>query len=152
MLIAFGIIYINGFSCLFNESNMVDTMIKIMLPIPDSKLASNKSKGTAWTSGYSLRKKARRDGYYLACAVIPSTEDLFKSTDRLCVIIHTFHKNNKHLDDDNLISALKSYQDGIFDALNQKYGINDKQITLRILHTSERDRLNPRIEWSLSVY
>lgn len=128
----------------------------LILPIPNSELAINKSKGWHWSQHSSLRKKARQDGYYLAleyCSKYGFYEkiqyDVTIHTGEWCLIINAYFANNKHLDDDNLLSALKNYRDGVFDYLKFKYGMNDKQITYTILDTSKRDKNNPHIEWIL---
>ena len=128
----------------------------LTLPIPSSELATNKSKGHHWSTRVKARTKARQDGYYLALQYATLNFTTYKNTYNSVAIkggwelkIRVFYKNEKHLDDDNLLSALKSFRDGVFDFLKQKVNMDDKQITLTILDTSGRDKLNPRIEWKL---
>ncbi len=124
----------------------------IILPIPSSEMGANKSKGKHWSSGIKLRKKAREDGYFLALEASKNDQLIFTKKDNLKLSINVYFINNKHLDDDNLLLALKNYQDGIFDFLKlQDKKVNDNQITLRIVDTSFRDKENPRVEWELTV-
>lgn len=128
----------------------------LILPIPDSELATNKSKGWHYGKHVVMRKKARIDGFKLALEYETKHFPIYKTTYTPINIkgnwqlhIKVFHRNNKHLDDDNLLSALKNVRDGVFDLLKTRFNMNDKQITLTILDTSFRDKINPRIEWEL---
>ncbi len=125
----------------------------LTIPIPSSELATNKSKGWHFSKHSAMRKKAREDGYYLALEYYNKYKaayiDKFIKGEWI-LTINAFYSNNIRLDDDNLISALKPARDGVFDLLKQKFSMDDKQITLTILDTSGRDKLNPRIEWELT--
>jgi len=129
----------------------------LTIPIPSSELATNKTSGWHYGKHSAMRKKAREDGYYLALEdynknkevydMLYYTPNAIKGEWRL--LIKVFHKNEKHCDDDNLEASTKNFRDGVFDFLKQKFGMNDRQITLTTRDTSGRDKLNPRIEWEL---
>lgn len=129
----------------------------LTIPIPNSELATNKSKGWHYGKHAAMRKKAREDGYYLAREyyqknINRSFNYFYKSNieGKWGLIISVFYKNNVHLDDDNLLSALKPMRDGIFDFLKEKFNMNDKQIVLTILKTDYIDKINPHIDLELT--
>lgn len=125
--------------------------MKITLPLPNSKVSPNKSYGKHWSHSYKIKKNNRMEGYLLGVNELKNCNDVFKTTDQLELRLNVYHEDNVHLDDDNLLFALKSYRDGIFDALKKKYNLNDRQITLTLLDTSLRDSINPRVELELKV-
>ncbi len=127
----------------------------IILPIPNSKLAINKTHGQHWSKTYSLKKKARADGYYLAREAYKNVSHIWGQYDQKVLKgewmlkINCFFANKKRLDEDNLSTAIKSLRDGVFDFLKQKFNMNDRQITLTMLDVSFIDKEKPRIEWYL---
>jgi hypothetical protein len=124
-------------------------MLKIILPIPSSSLATNKSKGKKWQTGYDMRKNARESGHWLAIQALQHYDGVFTPNVWLKLTIVAYFKNDRRLDDDNFTSALKPWRDGIFDGLKSKYGLDDRQIGLSLLNTMGRDKINPRVEWFL---
>jgi hypothetical protein len=126
-------------------------MIKLTLPIPDSKLSPNRKNGKNWISSHSIKKDAQKQGYLSAYQAWHISKLVADKTTILRCDLKVYHKSKIHLDDDNLVSALKPYQDGIFAFLEQKIQINDKQIRYRTIDTLEMDKLNPRVIMTLSA-
>ena len=125
----------------------------LTLPIPSSELATNKTHGWHYAKHSGMRQKARADGKIIALEYYQKhNTDYFTPISikgQWQLTLRVFHKNEKHCDDDNLEASTKNFRDGVFDFLKQKFGMNDRQITLTIRDTAGRDKLNPRIEWEL---
>lgn len=126
---------------------------QLILPVPDSKLklGSNQTKGVNKYAVARTRKQAREWGYYLAIHELNINNLIFNTKDKLLLEIDVHFKSNVHMDDDNILTSLKSYRDGIFDALKTKFKVNDKQIKRTILNTDSIDKENPRLKWRLSI-
>ncbi len=115
-------------------------MIRITLPLPDAILSPN-SRGH-WGAKYRAvrfhRDYARRE------IALAHGGDLFLAECR--IDITAFHKIARRRDRDNLISACKSYFDGLADAGLVK---NDSGITLGPVRF-EVDKENPRLEMEIT--
>ena len=106
-------------------------MLRIRLPFPDRKLNPNRSHGKAWQATRAPRKAANDAGYFAAmddCHArgtgSASSIGLNKAKPlRLRIAIHP--PDNRRRDLDNIISALKPYQDGVFAYIP----FDDSQIT-----------------------
>ena len=109
--------------------------MKIELPWPDPKLNPNQSKGRHWSSGVSLRKKARNDAHWMTKGAmlqkLMEGDPFAEVITGPLVLTITFNQPDKRARDrDNLLAALKPSLDGVADAL----GVNDSQfdpITIR---------------------
>jgi crossover junction endodeoxyribonuclease RusA len=91
----------------------------ILLPFPDRRLSPN-----ARMNHFALHKvkqEARQVGYFAA----QESGLRFQDVD-LQAFIKINPPDNRARDDDNILASLKSYRDGIFEAL----GINDKVVRL----------------------
>ena len=97
-------------------------MLRIRLPFPDRKLSPNSRR--VWQASLKPKREAREVGYFAAleafmrAAVYPDPDKPL----RLRIAIHP--PDNRRRDLDNIVSAIKNYQDGIFDYL----GMDDSQI------------------------
>ena len=94
-------------------------MDKIILPYPDNRLSPN-----ARMNRYALsvvKQEARDVGFLAAKSSAVSVVDV-----DLQLFILIFPPDKRGRDDDNVLASLKSYRDGIFDAL----GINDRRVRL----------------------
>ena len=101
-------------------------MLRIRLPYPDRALNPNTRR--VWQASVKPRKEAREVGYYAAreadCKALWvgwwANED---KPLRLRIAIHP--PDNRRRDLDNIVAALKPYQDGVMDYI----GLDDSQIT-----------------------
>jgi crossover junction endodeoxyribonuclease RusA len=83
----------------------------IRFPFPNSSLSSNSRKAHRWLT--KEREQAREIGFWL-------TKDArirFDGKNNLCLHLVICPPDRRHRDDDNIITAFKSYRDGIFKAL-----------------------------------
>lgn len=93
--------------------------IVFSLPYPDAKLSPNRTKGAHWAVVSKARKQARVEAAVLTKQSVAFTP---VSGLRPIPIKVTFHPPDKRKRDrDNMISAFKSYADGIADAI----GVDD---------------------------
>ena len=115
-------------------------MIRITLPLPDSILSPN-SRGHWGTKYRAVRAHRERARWEIALA---NGGDLFLAECR--IDITAFHKIARRRDRDNLISACKSYFDGLADAGLVK---NDSGITLGPV-LFKVDKQNPRLEMEIT--
>lgn len=98
---------------------MVELNPPVILPYPDSRLSPN-----ARLNRYALnevKQQARQIGF---TAVKQSGVYIHDAPVQLFVKI--FPPDNRRRDDDNILASLKSYRDGMFDAL----GIDDNRVKL----------------------
>ena len=95
-------------------------MTELLLPFPDMRLSPNKRMDHRWLTG--VRHIARNTGYFAA------KEAGLRVPDRTPLhMFLTFHAPDaRRRDGDNILSSMKSYIDGIFDAL----GVDDSNIRL----------------------
>lgn len=103
--------------------------IYLKLPLPNSKLSTNRSHGQHWGVTSNLKKKDKDIGFWTTKEYLNSLSDnkkkLYISKSHVLEIEMIVHKKGKRrLDIDNFIRAFKSMQDGIFLAL----GLDDKAI------------------------
>jgi crossover junction endodeoxyribonuclease RusA len=95
-------------------------MITISLPWPAKALSPN-ARGH-WATLAKARKAARHEGFFAALA---AKADALRGCPGVVIQI-TFYPPNRHrADTDNRVSSLKSYLDGIADAI----GIDDSKWT-----------------------
>lgn len=83
----------------------------VILPFPDRRLAPNSRVDRRWIT--TIRQQARTDGFN---ATREAGFQVRVSAD-LQVFIRIHPPDRRRRDDDNIISGLKSYRDGIFAAL-----------------------------------
>lgn len=87
--------------------------MKVTLPFPDMKLSANSTKGMHWAAVARMRKAARK----MAWAIAKEHGLIYIKAEKVNVTI-TFHQPDKiNRNADNVISAFKSYQDGLADAI-----------------------------------
>ena len=102
-------------------------MLRIRLPYPDRSLNPNVRR--VWRASLTPKREAREEGYFAAWGAddnLAQTKVFAPDKDKplgLRIAIHP--PDNRRRDLDNIVSAIKSYQDGIFDYL----GMDDSQIT-----------------------
>lgn len=93
--------------------DLVDT-VTIVLPFPDMNLSANNIKRRHWSKNRKFSKVARE----LACVL--AAQQVAEKVNAETINVHLrFHqpdaiKRNR----DNIVTAFKSYQDGVADALN----------------------------------
>ena len=101
-------------------------MLRIRLPWPARSLSPNR-RNKMWQASLKPKKEAREIGYYAAYNADSWSWYGFqfdKATPlRLRIAIHP--PDNRRRDLDNIVAALKPYQDGVFDYI----GLDDSQIT-----------------------
>jgi len=97
----------------------------VYLPFPDWDLSPNKTKGRHWAPIKELRSVARLSGQMAA----REWHGAIKRGEPVVAVIRWEPPDNQWRDDDNLIGALKSYRDGVADAI----GFNDRQIRYSIM-------------------
>lgn len=96
---------------------------ELILPFPDARLSPNRRMDRRWLT--SIRQAARETGYFLAKEAGLSVPDHTP----LHLFLTFRPPDNRRRDDDNLLSAFKSYRDGIFQAL----GVDDSNVRLTTL-------------------
>lgn len=96
-------------------------MTDIMLPWPPSILSPNAR--AHWAAKRKATKQARVDGYYatIASNAEKPISKAINGTGRIHLWAHFYAPDKRRRDDDNLLSSLKPYRDGIAEAL----GIDD---------------------------
>jgi crossover junction endodeoxyribonuclease RusA len=96
-------------------------MIELYLPWPDSTLSPNNRASRFVKMGFE--KAAKRTGYYIALDAAQNAEandQKFQLPEVPLQLHYTFHPPDKRRrDDDNFTAMMKSYRDGIFEALGQ---------------------------------
>jgi len=115
-------------------------MLRIRLPYPARSLSPNR-RNKMWQASLKPKKEAREVGYYAAAncyhALFAGNDDSSVGLEmeraskvwdkakplRLRIAIHP--PDNRRRDLDNIVAALKPYQDGVFDYI----GLDDSQIT-----------------------
>lgn len=85
--------------------------MKILFPFPSSKLSPNNHTDRRWLT--KDRQFARRIGYLIT----KDAKLVFGKDAKLQMYILICPPDNRKRDDDNILSAFKSYRDGIFQAL-----------------------------------
>lgn len=103
--------------------------IYLKLPLPNSKLSTNRSHGQHWGVTSNLKKKDKDIGFWTTkeclCYLSDNKKELHISKSHDLEVEMIVHKKGKRrLDIDNFIRAFKSMQDGIFLALD----LDDKAI------------------------
>lgn len=91
----------------------------IVLPYPDKRLSANSRIDRRWIT--AVRQEARDAGFFAVKAAGLVLQDV-----NLQLFIKICPPDRRGRDDDNVVTALKSYRDGIFQAL----GVNDKRVRL----------------------
>ena len=103
--------------------------LQIILPWPDMKLSTNRSKGVHWASLSAARGRRRSDAHILALQAIRAAGFVAPAGDVPVSIVFVYPTMARR-DRDNLLASLKHDLDGISAAL----GIDDEHfepITLR---------------------
>ena len=103
-------------------------MLRIRLPFPDRRLSPNARR--VWQASLTPKRAAREVGYFAAMEDChargtgsASSLGIIKTKPlHLRIAIHP--PDNRRRDVDNIVAALKSYQDGVFDYI----GMDDSQI------------------------
>ena len=114
--------------------------IKIVLPLPNKRLSSNKKDGRNWTATYYLKQLDKAIGYNLTKQQV--THHNFTRDDYLKQTVYFIFKNRKSLDDDNAYTSFKNMRDGIFKALD----LNDNRVLRSTIDKTIVDKLKPRVE------
>ena len=102
-------------------------MLRIRLPFPNRELNPNTRR--VWQASLKPKREAREVGYWAAREAVGYLYDLLDllfdkdKPLRLRIAIHPL--DNRRRDLDNIVSAIKPYQDGIFDYIR----LDDSQIT-----------------------
>jgi len=91
---------------------------KIRLPFPHPHLNPNRMQGRHWGVTSAMKKTAREVGYFAAMEAFNNHEFHFNHLLPMRVRIGLFSPDGLRRDEDNIVSSLKSYQDGIFDYLD----------------------------------
>ena len=94
-------------------------MLRVKLPFPDRRLSPNARR--VWQASLKPKQEAREVGYFAAHQAGDWHLNLSKP---LCLRIAIYPPDNRRRDLDNIVSAIKNYQDGIFDYL----GMDDSKI------------------------
>ena len=96
---------------------MPRNIAKIRLPFPHPHLNPNRMKGRHWGVTSAQKKTARECGYF--CAMEAYQKYGFEFDTKLPLRLHIglFPPDAILRDEDNIVAALKSYQDGIFEYL-----------------------------------
>jgi Holliday junction resolvase RusA-like endonuclease len=100
-------------------------MLRIRLPFPDSKLNPNRSHGKSWRSTREARREAHEAGYYAVHVASPLNGWSLDPDKPLRLRIGVHPPDNRRRDLDNIVSAIKQFQDGVFNYL----GRDDSHIT-----------------------
>ena len=98
-------------------------MLRIRLPFPDRSLNPNVRK--VWQASVKPKQEAREIGYFAATQAFSKNRYYFVWGKPLYLRIAIHPPDNRRRDLDNIVAALKSYQDGIFDYIDW----DDSQIT-----------------------
>ena len=121
-------------------------MIKIKTKLPAPELFPNRKNGMHWTKTNAIKKSDITYGFS-ACLELPiAIRQQFKSTDNLSLTIQVTYNNNRHRDWDNISSACKALQDGIFQALK----LDDSQIKQATIIKMPLDKINFGLIWILN--
>ena len=98
-------------------------ILRVRLPYPDKTLNPNRYRGRDWRWTAKPKELARQIGYF----EVVHTADYpnFDPRKPLWLRVAVFPPDNRIRDMDNVLSALKSYQDGVFDAYA---GLDDSMI------------------------
>lgn len=94
-------------------------MKTVTLPFPDMRLSSNSTKGLHWGAVHKMRKKARGDAFTWTASQVRCPF----SSERVKVSVIFSPPDRRARNADNVISANKSVQDGVADAI----GIPDER-------------------------
>ena len=122
-------------------------MIKIKTKLPASELFPNRKNGMHWTKTNAIKKSDIAYGFG-ACLEIPiAIRQQFKQTDNLSLIIEVTYNDNRYRDWDNISSACKALQDGIFQALK----LDDSQIKQATIIKMSLDKINYGLVWILDI-
>jgi len=95
----------------------------IVLPWPDKRLSPNARQH--WAALAAVKKQARNDAHVLATLAMPlkARRDIAASEGRIPIIVRFYPPDQRHRDDDNMISSFKAARDGIAEAL----GVDDRR-------------------------
>ena len=122
-------------------------MLQITTKLPASELFPNRKNGMHWTKTNAIKKLDIAYGFG-ACLEMPIvTRQQFKPTDNLLLTVEVTYNDNRHRDCDNIFSACKALQDGIFQALK----LNDNQIKQATIIKMPPDKVNYGLVWILNI-
>lgn len=99
--------------------------MKITLPWPDRRLSPN-FHTKKWAVKWNAQTKANAAGFYCAREVYTPEGDGPYTDGLLRVTYHFFPPDRRHWDDDNIVTMLKHYRDGVANAL----AVNDNQFRM----------------------
>ncbi len=119
---------------------MTASIISFTTILPNKELFPNRKNGKHWGSVHSFKQQDLAQGFYDCKQVIQVTKP-FTIKNELLIELSFYYADKRHRDTDNILSAFKAIQDGIFKALE----IDDKQVTTTIVR-KKYDKLNPRCE------
>ena len=90
-------------------------MLRIRLPFPDRNLNPNRSHGVHWAKLREAKRDAWEIGFFEARkAGYRMSPPYFRKDKPIQARICIYPPDNRRRDWDNIVAALKSYQDGIF--------------------------------------
>jgi hypothetical protein len=122
--------------------------MQIKTKLPAKELFPNRKNGGHWTKTNTIKKSDIAHGFG-ACLELPiAIRNQFKNTDNLSLTIQVTYNDNRHRDWDNISSACKALQDGIFQALK----LDDKQIKQATIIKMSPDKINFGLVWKLDKY
>jgi arginyl-tRNA--protein-N-Asp/Glu arginylyltransferase len=122
-------------------------MIKIKTKLPAAELFPNRKNGRHWTKTDTIKKSDIAYGFG-ACLELPiAIRQQFTKTDKLSLTIYVAYNDNRHRDWDNISSACKALQDGIFQALK----VDDSQIKQATIIKMSPDKINHGLVWILDI-
>ena len=106
---------------------MIQNLLRVRLPFPDRRLSPNVRR--VWQASLIPKREAREVGYYAAHDATFRKgrwhSVSLKNTMPLRLRIAIYPPDNRRRDLDNIVAAIKSYQDGIFSYM----GLDDSMIT-----------------------
>lgn len=125
----------------------ISTMLKIKTKLPASELFPNRKNGMHWIKTNAIKKSDIAYGFG-ACLELPILiRQQFKPIDNLTLTIEVTYNDNMQRDCDNIFSACKALQDGIFQALK----LDDSQIKQATIIKMTPDKINFGVIWILDV-
>ena len=105
-------------------------MLRIRLPFPARSLSPNARR--VWQASLKPKREAREVGYWAVRQACFRNTNCIMHYNPLYLRIAIHPPDNRRRDLDNIVAALKSYQDGIFDYMHLDDGkIIHKEVVLR---------------------
>ena len=105
-------------------------MLRIRLPYPDRALNPNTRR--VWQASLKPKREAREVGYYAVREAMRGEDSYVDDAAPLRLRIAIHPPDNRRRDLDNIIAALKPYQDGIFDyIMMDDSSITRKEVVMR---------------------